>query len=173
VFLPHNPQITWLGARNSRLRSYNYRLNFERVGMTMMENHRLIGWSLCLVAVALAGCASEETPAVERSPENGERFFANLRQLTFSGQNAEAYFSPDGRSLIFQRTGDEVCDQQYVIGIDGSNLRRVSNGLGRTTCGYFFDGGSRILYSSTFHAAETCPPPPDYLDGLRVGSLRL
>jgi len=165
VFLPHNLKAPRLGARNSRSLSYNYRLNLERVGITMVENHQFVSWPFCLLLVALVGCASEETPAVDRSPEDGERFFANLKQLTFGGQNAEAYFSPDGRSLIFQRTGEEACDQQYVIGVDGSDLRRVSNGLGRTTCGYFFDGGSRILYSSTFHASETCPPPPDYSMG--------
>jgi Tol biopolymer transport system component len=134
--------------------------------MTMMEHRRFLNWPLGLLVAGLAGCASQETPAVERMPEEGERFFANLKQLTFAGQNAEAYFSPDGSSLIFQRTGPaDACDQQYVIEIDGSGLRRVSNGLGRTTCGYFFDGGSRVLYSSTFHAAEACPPPPDYSMG--------
>jgi Tol biopolymer transport system component len=97
-----------------------------------------------------------------RAPEPGERFFGDLVQLTFGGQNAEAYFSPDGQELILQRTADDTpCDQQFVIGIDGSDLRRVSNGLGRTTCGYFYQGGERIVYASTFHADSACPPEPD------------
>jgi Tol biopolymer transport system component len=114
----------------------------------------------------LAACRSEQSPAVSRQPEPGEQFFANLRQLTFGGQNAEAYFSPDGRQLIFQRTaGDAGCDQQYIMNVDGSSMRRVSNGLGRTTCGYFYEGGGRIVYSSTFHAGDECPPVPDFTRG--------
>lgn len=116
--------------------------------------------------VAGACGAGSESPAIEHELSEGERFFANLRQLTFGGQNAEAYFSPDGRQLIFQRQeGDSTCDQQYVIDVDGRHLRRVSSGLGRTTCGYFFAGGSRILYSSTFHVDDQCPPPPDLSRG--------
>ena len=65
------------------------------------------------------------------APEPGEVFFSGIRQLTFGGQNAEAYFSADGSQLIFQRTGtDEACDQQYIMNIDGSGMKRVSNGLG-------------------------------------------
>jgi TolB protein len=103
--------------------------------------------------------ATAATPA----PEPGERHLRNLRQLTFGGNNAEAYFSPDGTRLIFQRQErvGEGCDQQYVVNLDGSGLRRVSNGLGRTTCGYFYDGGRRILYSSTFEDSPACPPPAD------------
>lgn len=97
----------------------------------------------------------------------GERHLRNVRQLTFEGNNAEAYFSPDGRRLIFQRQvdGESACDQQYIINADGSGLRRVSNGSGRTTCGYFFDGGRRILYSSTHEHSAACPPSPDHSQG--------
>ena len=100
-------------------------------------------------------------------PRPGERHLRRIRQLTFGGNNAEAYFSPDGSRLIFQRQ-DSVstgCDQQYVMNADGSDVRRVSNGLGRTTCGYFYDRGRRILYSSTFEDAPGCPPPPDRTQG--------
>ncbi len=129
-------------------------------------------WAGLILAGLLVGCgaagdSAEEhgdtrSPAVQRAPEADEPFFASLTQLTFGGQNAEAYFSPDGSRLIFQRQDeDHACDQQFVINVDGTGLRRVSNGLGRTTCGYFYDGGSRILYSSTFHDDAACPPPPD------------
>jgi Tol biopolymer transport system component len=120
--------------------------------------------------LVLVGCAPQQDersgPAVTHEPEAGEQFFANVRQLTFGGQNAEAYFSPDGTQLIFQRTpSDSGCDQQYTIDIDGSDLTLVSNGLGRTTCGYFYDGGARIVYSSTFHVDKECPPNPDFSQG--------
>ena len=99
-------------------------------------------------------------------PESGEVHLRRIRQLTFGGQNAEAYFSRSGRQLIFQRTpGDTGCDQQYLINIDGTGLHRVSSGRGRTTCGYFFDRDRRIFYSSTEHADSTCPPKPDYSRG--------
>ncbi len=112
--------------------------------------------------IAPLGCTAETPAYVEHAPEDGERFFGEIRQLTFGGQNAEAYFSPDGAQLILQRTtSDSTCDQQYVVNIDGSDLRMVSNGLGRTTCGYFYQAGERILYSSTFHADGQCPPTPD------------
>jgi TolB protein len=95
-----------------------------------------------------------------------ERHLSNLRQLTFGGQNAEAYWSPDGRRLIFQGTPHgEACDQEYVMNVETLDIHRVSNGLGRTTCGYFLEGGHRILYASTYLASPACPPRPDYSQG--------
>jgi Tol biopolymer transport system component len=95
--------------------------------------------------------------------DSGEAHLTNIRQLTFGGQNAEAYFSRSGRQLILQRQeADSGCDQQYVINVDGTGLHRVSSGAGRTTCGYFFDGDRRILYASTTHLGPACPPRPDY-----------
>src|SRR5512145_112199 len=114
-----------------------------------------------LLGACLAPGACSPPPATIIPPEPGERHLRNIRQLTFGGNNAEAYFSPDGRRLIFQRQerADSGCDQQYVINVDGTGLRRVSNGLGRTTCGYFYDGGPRILYSSTFNHSPASPRP--------------
>lgn len=91
----------------------------------------------------------------------------NLRQLTFGGENAEAYFSADGRQLIFQSNEPPgvPCDQIFVMNLDGSGRQRVSNGEGRTTCAYFFPSGDRIVYSSTHLADAACPPAPDYSRG--------
>lgn len=117
--------------------------------------------------LAGAGCggtaASGGASRVVVEPAPGERHLRHIRQLTFGGNNAEAYFSRSGKQLIFQRQEkvDSGCDQQYLINIDGSGLRRVSNGLGRTTCGYFYANDTRILYSSTFHHSPECPPPVD------------
>jgi len=99
-------------------------------------------------------------------PESGEVHFANIRQLTFGGQNAEAYFSSDGSKIVFQSTrGDHPCDQEYVMNADGSDVHRVSDGRGRTTCGYFFDHDRRVLFSSTSLHGADCPPTPDYTHG--------
>jgi len=86
----------------------------------------------------------------------------NIRQLTFGGQNAEAYFSPDGKRLVFQATRKSGgCDQIYVINTDGSGERLISTGRGRTTCGYFLPDNKHIVYASTHEASPDCPPAPD------------
>jgi TolB protein len=96
----------------------------------------------------------------------GEKHLTNIKQLTFGGENAEAYFSFDGRQLIFQSKRDgRGCDQIYRMSIDGSDVKMVSNGEGRTTCSYFFKGGKRVLYASTFGGGRDCPPNPDFSQG--------
>lgn len=94
---------------------------------------------------------------------DGEKHLADVRQLTFGGENAEAYFSPDGKKLIYQRTDERGgCDQQYVLDLATGETKLVSSGKGRTTCGYFsFPKGESILYASTEAVDESCPPPPD------------
>ena len=107
----------------------------------------------------------EPTPAAPpaaRLAPGEEKHLANLEQLTFGGQNAEAYWSADGKRLIFQSdAGNLPCDQIFTMNADGSDKRRVSNGQGKTTCSFFFPSGDRILYGSTFRASPACPPPPD------------
>lgn len=105
------------------------------------------------------------TPAPELIlPE--ESHLRNVRQLTFGGENAEAYFSADNRRLILQaHQGAEACDQIYIMDIETRESRRVSTGQGKTTCAYFFPGGERILYSSTHLGNAACPPRPDYSGG--------
>jgi len=95
-----------------------------------------------------------------------ETHLSNIKQLTFGGENAEAYFSIDGRKLIFQSTRDgHGCDQIYTMNADGSDVKMVSTGDGRTTCSYFFPDGKRILYSSTHLGSKECPPRPDFSKG--------
>lgn len=90
----------------------------------------------------------------------------NIRQLTHGGQNAEAYWSPDGKRLIFQTTRPPYdCDQIFIMNADGTDQHLVSTGKGRTTCGYFLGDSRRIIYASTHAAAEACPPPPDRSKG--------
>jgi TolB protein len=95
-----------------------------------------------------------------------ERHLRNVRQLTFTGENAEAYFSGDGKKLIFQsKHGAMPCDQIFQMGTDGANVQMVSTGKGRTTCSYFFPNDKKILYASTHLASVDCPPPADYSHG--------
>ena len=95
-----------------------------------------------------------------------EKHLRNLKQLTFGGENAEAYFSSDGKQLIFQSTRDgRSCDQIYTMNVDGSNVKMISNGDGRTTCSYFFPNGKRVAYSSTHLGDKQCPPKPDFSKG--------
>ncbi len=118
------------------------------------------------VAAALGLLAQAPSPQDLRTPE--EKHLRNVRQLTFGGENAEAYFNSDGSKLIFQsRRGDLKCDQIFTMNTDGSDAHMVSTGRGRTTCAYFFPDGKHILYSSTHAAAPECPPPPDWSKGYR------
>ena len=90
----------------------------------------------------------------------------HIKQLTFGGQNAEAYWSPDGKRLIFQSTRDNLkCDQEFIMNADGSNQRLVSTGKGRTTCGYFLADNKHIIYASTHEAGAECPPDVDRSKG--------
>ncbi len=94
------------------------------------------------------------------------RVLANLRQLTHGGQNAEAYWAPDGKRLIFQSTRDNIpCDQIFTMNADGSDQRMVSTGKGRTTCGYFLKDNKHIVYGSTHEAGDACPPAADRSKG--------
>jgi Tol biopolymer transport system component len=104
-----------------------------------------------------------QAPAHEIAPDPKERHLRKLVQLTSGGQNAEAYFSFEGDRIIFQSTrGDLKADQIFSMGLDGRGLQLLSNGQGKTTCGYFFPGARRIVYASTFAASPLAPPPPDY-----------
>lgn len=107
-----------------------------------------------------------QNEAVVELRDSREKHLSNIRQLTFGGQNAEAYFSPDGKRLIFQSQRDgHDCDQQYVMDIDGSNAHLVSSGKGRTTCGWWMKDGLRVFFSSTHGSDPDCPPKPDNSQG--------
>lgn len=96
----------------------------------------------------------------------GEDHIENIRQLTFGGQNAEAYFSFDGDELIFQSTRDgHGCDAIYRMDADGSDLRQVSSGEGATTCAFIAPDGAAIIYASTHLGGPECPPKPDLSQG--------
>jgi Tol biopolymer transport system component len=106
----------------------------------------------------------------------GEAHFGDLRQLTFGGENAEAYWSFDGTQLIFQahatspgatsHHGGEGCDQIYRMDLtNNDNPSLVSTGKGATTCAYFLPNDNEIVYASTHLGGEACPPKPDHSQG--------
>jgi Tol biopolymer transport system component len=119
-----------------------------------------------LIAIAAPLLAQGVSGPISISAEPGEVHLRNVRQLTDGGENAEAYFSHDGKRLVFQSTRDgRTCDQQYVMNIDGSRVRRVSNGEGKTTCGYFMNGDRSIFFASSDALEKDCPPRPDASKG--------
>ncbi len=104
-------------------------------------------------------------PATDSLRFAGEVHLRNIRQLTFGGNNAEAYWSFDDQRVIFQSDWTQInsqgCDQQYVMDPDvPGKYKLVSTGRGRTTCGYFLPDG-RILYASTHASSLECPVPPE------------
>ena len=124
------------------------------------------------IVVACLGLACEEekadskrtspTPPVSRKPFEKEKHFRNLRQLTFGGENAEAYWSYDETKLIFQSTRPPfTADQIFTMDADGKNQKLVSTGKGRTTCAYFLPGDKQIVYASTHLGGDKPPAPPD------------
>ena len=113
------------------------------------------------LAAAFAG-----TGTVAREPEPREKRLRNLRQVTFEGENAEAYWSNDGTRLVLQHRGKDVpADQIYTVRADGTDLRLLSTGWGKTTCAYFLPGDKSILYASTHGTSLEPPPPPDMRSG--------
>ncbi|MCH9032095.1 MAG: PD40 domain-containing protein, partial [candidate division Zixibacteria bacterium] len=132
-----------------------------------------VGFAFCIPGAA---CQSKQNSkakldqTVESQNDSlsffGESRIHNVRQLTFGGQNAEAYFSEDNSQLIFQSTPrDSSCDAIYMMKSDGSELRMVSSGEGVTTCPFIAPDNKRIIYSSTHLSGSECPPRPDHSQG--------
>jgi Tol biopolymer transport system component len=115
-------------------------------------------------ALVMAGIYIARPQTIQPHPK--EVHLRNIRQLTSGGENAEAYFSLDGQKIIFQSTREPYkCDQIFTMNRDGSNVKLVSTGKGRTTCGYFTPDGKRIIYASTHLGSPDCPPPADRSEG--------
>lgn len=124
---------------------------------------------------------------VEYKPVNdifrftGETHLRNIKQLTFGGNNAEAYWSFDSKQLVFQSDWDSInsqgCDQIFTMNSDGSKYnsgeqyKLVSTGKGRTTCAYFLKGDKNIIYASTHEADSVCPETPMFVNGKYVWAI--
>jgi Tol biopolymer transport system component len=105
----------------------------------------------------------KQFPGAKPLPESmylkKEKHLKNIRQLSFEGENAEAYLSTDDSHISFQARGpgDGKCDQIFTMTLDGKNVREISTGSGRTTCSYYLPDNDHILYSSTQAIGAGCP----------------
>ena len=147
-----------------------------------MKLEKLLFIGLAFALNACNSSAPEQKAEVQEITETktaqleypGEKHLKNLKQLTFGGDNAEAYFSFDGKSLSFQASNPEwgtECDQIYYMPIEGykgDKAPMVSTGKGRTTCSYFMPGDKSIIYASTHLADEACPEAPRSSNGKYV-----
>jgi Tol biopolymer transport system component len=107
-----------------------------------------------------------------------EKNISNVRQLTFGGNNAEAYWSPDGKMLIFQSDNTKwgvQCDQIFTLKVeapgDSTRKKMISTGNGRTTCSWFMPNGQDFIYASTHQGDLNCPPVPEKKPGHYVWPL--
>jgi len=136
-----------------------------------MTNVRTVLLSAVVATIGTVAACSPRTgtapaPApgvnISRPDDATEPHLSNIRQITDGGENAEAYFSRDGKWITFQSSRNgRTCDQQYVMRPDGTGLTRVSNGNGKTTCGWFLPGSDRLFFGSSHLHDSLCPPKPD------------
>lgn len=120
------------------------------------------------LCVLMLSCGQKKNQIIQADSlaVTGEKHLKNIRQLTFGGENAEAYLSFDESKLILQSThGEYACDQIFILPLAGGEMTMVSTGKGRTTCSYFLPGDKTILYASTHDFMDSCPPPPDRSKG--------
>lgn len=121
------------------------------------------------MVTALALLALSQQPdSMPREADPQERHLTNIRQLTFGGQNAEAYWSADCKYLSYQARvpgSTDVDEQIYAMKADGSGKRRMSTGLGRCTCSYFTPDDHWLYFSSTHATAPGAQPPVDMSKG--------
>jgi len=136
---------------------------------------------LLFLLLFIVSCG-DKTPPYNSSVDSlrfaGELHLRNITQLTFGGNNAEAYWSFDGKQLVFQSDWEEInsqgCDQIFIMNADGSKLnsdeqyKLVSTGKGRTTCSFFLKGDQKIIYASTHEADQNCPESQMFLGGKYV-----
>ena len=122
---------------------------------------------IVLVTALMVGCVTKKVAVKSGESIFIEQHMKNVSQLTFDGDNGEAYFSPDARKLIFQSNrGSYTCDKIWVMNIDGSDKHMVSPEHGAHTCSFFFPDGKRIVFSSTSHLPGDCPQKPRMPQGV-------
>jgi Tol biopolymer transport system component len=134
--------------------------------LTKMNSIKNLFFSLFSLVLVLGSFSSSAQDSLQYADES---HFKNIRQLTFGGDNAEAYFSFDGKWLVFQKTFAKEgipCDQIYIGKIPTKPSEKfepklISTGKGRTTCGAFLKDNKHIVFASTHLSNAECPPVPD------------
>lgn len=122
----------------------------------------------CLLLIVINTSIFGQENAKPIKPDTTTHFpqeihLSDIRQLTFGGDNAEAYYSFDSKKIVFQMTNTDfnaVCDQIFYSDLNVFNPKMVSTGAGRTTCSYFLPGDTTIIYASTHLSGKDCPPKP-------------
>ena len=105
---------------------------------------------LVLFVAVLASSPAAQQQTTGGSPERD--FLSRVRRLTVEGRRAgEGYWSPDGGRLVFQseREPGNPFYQIYVLDLATGDAKRISPGMGKTTCAFFRPGSDEILFSST------------------------
>ncbi len=142
-------------------------------------------YQLFVLALLAAGTmnAQESKPVFDAKTllyKGEETHLSNVRQLTFGGDNAEAYFSFNGKMITYQmrdKANGKECDQIFSFDLSNKDTKSnppqpISTGMGRTTCSYFMPGDSLILYASTHLGNKECPSdPPKRADGKYVWAI--
>ena len=129
----------------------------------------LLSLSLGLTACATTPAPPPELPKPAPVKAAAETHFAELSQLTFGGENAEAYWRFDGTGVSMQRrAGTEACDRIYTMPLFEAGApiaapvpKLFSSGKGATTCAHYLADDQEILFASTHLGGEACPPKPD------------
>jgi Tol biopolymer transport system component len=100
-------------------------------------------------AATLAVAASSLTA---QTPYQERDFLTRVRRLTVEGKRAgEGYWSPDGKRLVFQseREPGNPFYQIYTLDLTTGDTKRISPGIGKTTCAFFRPGTDEISFAST------------------------
>lgn len=144
-----------------------------------MKNSLLIA----IIAMTAISCKNEKESQpemiqkVEQTASDAliypdEKHFKSLKQITFGGDNAEAYWSFDDQHLVFQSNNTNWnvnCDQMFLMAADETFKDKIppmiSTGKGRTTCAYFLPDNKHIIYASTHLGNAACPETPLKKDG--------
>lgn len=123
----------------------------------------------CITVFLLIGCAQTQTDLSSLASKDftfEDRHMQNVTQLTFKGDNGEAYFNWDDTKFIYQSSrGGEKCDKIWIMNTDGSNKHMVSPDHGAHTCSYFFPGDEKIAFASTSQLPGDCPPKTKMTEG--------
>ncbi len=126
------------------------------IGCQLFQLHLILVASSPAVLAQAAPADVLETDPAQAAQLQGA-LLADIRQLTFDGKRAgEGYFSSDGKQLVFQseRELGNPFFQIYLMDRDNGDVRRVSPGIGKTTCAWIHPDGQRVLFASTQFDAE-------------------